>query len=98
MFGEWDPALADALLQRMTPDNARVDVQSASWEHIRADIGKVSKRISQPSQTSGLSGRSNLAGVCECPLCLTARDCSQARSFRHSSQAAHMLMKCLNAR
>ena len=41
MFGEWDPALADALLQRMTPDYARIDVQSASWEHIRADIGKV---------------------------------------------------------
>jgi hypothetical protein len=45
VFGEWDPALADALLQRMTPDNARVDVQSASWEHIRADIGKVHKSV-----------------------------------------------------
>jgi hypothetical protein len=45
VFGEWDPALAAALLERMTPDNARIDVQSASWEHIRADIGKVNKQV-----------------------------------------------------
>lgn len=41
MFGEWDPALADSLLQRMTPESARVDVQSASWDRVRADISKV---------------------------------------------------------
>ena len=41
MYGRWDPHLVTLLLGRLTPDNARIDVQTFAWEGISEQLRQV---------------------------------------------------------